>query len=139
MILLTVEMQALPSINLAAQILLALALLTAVNLAKKKAFSRHCTVMRIAAALQILAIMAIMLPPMSDYLRYTSQSPLIQMEIAVHHALGLIVVVLWIYINLVFMKYIPAYLNARTAMRLGFAFWMLSLLLGIHIFMILYL
>jgi hypothetical protein len=56
----------------------------------------------------------------------------------VHHSLGLLAVILWVYINLIFLKYVRTRFGIRTAMRLALACWMTSLIMGFHIFMLVY-
>jgi hypothetical protein len=59
------DIKTLATVNLGIQLLLTLALLDAVHLAKTNKFEKHCKVMRIAFPIQILAILAVMLPSMS--------------------------------------------------------------------------
>ncbi len=75
-----------------------------------------------------------MLPSMLGYL---SHPPPFAIEILVHHALGILVVVLWIYINLSFGKpWMPR--NLALFMRSAFALWILALLIGLHMYLMIY-
>jgi hypothetical protein len=56
------DIKTLAAVNLGIQLLLTLVLLGAVHLAKSMKFEKHCKVMRIAFPVQILAILAVMLP-----------------------------------------------------------------------------
>jgi hypothetical protein len=89
-------------INLAVQAFLVLAVFGAAYLARRRRdFRNHCTVMRIALPLQIIAIVFIMLPSLRDHISH-GQPGLLNDEMLAHHVLGAAVVVLWVYINLVF-------------------------------------
>jgi hypothetical protein len=133
------DVKTLAAINLSIQLLLTLALLSAVHLAKSKKFGKHCKVMRIAFPVQILAILAVMLPSMNGYFEHGSPGLFFfQAEMLVHHSLGLLAVILWVYINLIFLKYIRTWFSIRTAMRLALACWITSLIMGFHIFMLVY-
>lgn len=133
-----IDVRMLAAINLAAQLLLTLAVIGAVHLARNKNFKRHCTIMRIAFPAQILAILAVMLPSMNGYLAHGSPGPIFQVEMLVHHSLGLVAVILWLYINLISSSYIQPWLSQRTAMRLAFGCWILSIIMGIHMFVLVY-
>ena len=94
--------------------------------------------MRIIVPVQILAIVGIMLPAMSGLVDLPAGSAILGSEILIHHALGLGVVIFWIYINLVFLRYVKPYLKIKPTMRVAAAFWILSLVLGVHIYSQLY-
>lgn len=132
------DIKTIAEINLGIQLLLTLALIGAVYLAKHKKFGNHCKVMRITVPVQILAILAIMLPSMNGYLVYGTPSPLFRAEMLAHHSIGLVIVVLWVYINLIFLGYVRPRFRIRTAMRLALSFWALSLVMGLHMFVSIY-
>jgi len=120
--------------NLAVQILLVIMLSGAAYLAKKRNLIRHCNFMRVLVPVQIIAIAAVMLPSL---LGYIENPPPFNTEILVHHALGLAVVVLWIYINLSFGKpWMPR--NLALFMRTAFVLWILAFLLGLHMYLLIY-
>ena len=121
--------------NLAVQILLVIMVSRAAYLAKKRKLGRHCTFMRVLVPVQIIAIAAVMLPSM---LGYIENPPPFYTEMLIHHTLGLSVIALWLYINLSFGKpWMPR--NLRTFMRTAFVLWMLALLLGLHMYVRIYL
>jgi len=60
------DLRTLISLNLAVQLLLAIALAASLGLAKRRMLKRHCAVMRLAMPVQLLAILAVMLPAMVD-------------------------------------------------------------------------
>jgi plastocyanin len=132
------DFRTLIALNIAVQIILALALSGAIFLAKRRSLKKHCTTMRIIVPVQILAILGIMLPAMSGYANLPAGSVISRYEVFIHHALGLGVVVLWVYINLVFLRYVKPFLRLKPTMRMAAAFWILSLILGVHIYSQLY-
>jgi uncharacterized membrane protein YozB (DUF420 family) len=132
------DVKTIAEINLAIQILLTLILIDAVYLAKNKKFGGHCKVMRATVPVQILAILTIMLPSMNGYLVHGTPGPLFQAEMLAHHSIGLAIIVLWVYINLIFLKYLRPRSKIKTAMRLALAFWALSLVIGFHMFVSIY-
>ena len=132
------DIRTLVALNITVQIILALALAGSIYLAKKRSLKRHCAAMRIMVPVQILAILGIMLPAMSGYLNQPAGSAILVYEILIHHALGLGVVVFWIYINLVFLRYVKPFLRLKPTMQMAAAFWILSLILGVHIYSQLY-
>jgi len=119
-------------------LILAAALAFAVFLAKKKNFQRHCLVLRLAVTAQILAILALMSPAMGPILEPGRPNGLFQAEVLLHHGLGLAVVLLWIYINLVYLGRLQARLALRRAMQAAAGFWVASLIVGFHIYLKLY-
>lgn len=130
-----IDVRTLALINLAIQILLIIIVLVAVYIAKKKKqLTRHCTFMKILVPVQIIAIATVMLPSMLGYLEHP---PPFTTEMLVHHALGILVVVLWIYINLSFGKsWMPR--NLPLFMRSAFTLWILALLIGLHLYIMIY-
>lgn len=120
--------------NLALQVLLVILVAWAAYIAKKKMLMKHCTVMRILVPVQIIALIGVMLPSL---LRYAGKPPFFYSEILAHHSLGLLIVALWLYINLVFGKpYMPK--NLALIMRLAFALWILAFLLGVRLYVLIY-
>jgi len=132
------DYQTLVASNLILQLILAAALALAVFLAKKKSFQRHCLVLRLAVMAQILAILALMSPAMVQILEPGRPNGIFQAEVLLHHALGLAVVLLWIYINLVYLGRLKARLATRRAMQVAAGFWVASFILGFHIYLKLY-
>jgi len=121
-------------INLAVQAFLVFAVFGAAYLARRRRdFRRHCTIMRIAVPLQIIAIVFVMLPSLRDHISH-GQPGLLNDEMLAHHVLGALVIVLWIYINIVLMGLVKPLGRPAVAMRLAFASWVVSLFMGIHIY-----
>ena len=128
------NIKTLAMINLAVQLLLLITVCAAAYLAKQKKLGSHCTVMRTAVPVQIIAIAAIMLPSFLGYIEHGTPSYFFRIETLIHHTLGLVVVILWICINLLFMGKLKTRLRLVSFMRLAFTLWMLALLLGLHMY-----
>ncbi len=128
------DIRALAIANLAVQLVLITVLSVAFYLAKKRKLKKHCTIMRIAVPAQILVILGIMLPSMDRYIKYAPIGPLFNAEILMHHILGLSVLALWVYINLIFLGFLSLKFRLRTIMRLALTFWVVTLILGLHIY-----
>ncbi len=123
--------------NLGIQIFLIVFVFCAVYFVKKGNPLKHCTMVRIAVPLQILAIIAVMLPSLLGYIKIEPFG-IFNAELLLHHTLGLLVVVLWIYINLAFGNIIRMPANFRTFMRTALCLWILALVLGLYIYIRLY-
>jgi hypothetical protein len=132
------DYQTLIASNLVLQLILTAALAFAVSLAKRKNFQKHCFVLRLAVLAQILAILALMSPAMGHILEPGLPNILFQVEVLMHHSLGLAVVLLWIYINLVSLGRLQARLALKPAMQAAASFWVISIILGFHIYLKLY-
>ena len=122
------------NLNLAFQMIMAIAIVYAGFLARRRQLDRHCRVMRFAIAGQILSIAAVMLPQLIglvDVLPIDTGNGLLMWG---HHSLGLLVVGLWVYINLVMTGKITVKGRLIGVMRLALVSWMVSLALGIYLF-----
>ena len=83
---------------------------------------------------QILAILGVMLPSMYGYFHNPSTDQLLDFEIMIHHTLGLMVVALWIYINLIFMNILKPKVRLKIMMRLALGCWAASMVLGLYLY-----
>jgi uncharacterized membrane protein YozB (DUF420 family) len=133
------DVKNLAMINLMVQILLVIILSYAAFLAKKKDLRKHCKILRIAVLLQIAAIGAIMLPSLLGYIENGAPGILFNTEILFHHTLGILVIGLWIYINLVYAKIIRWPGNFRSIMRSAYVLWILAFIIGLHLYIRIYL
>jgi hypothetical protein len=125
--------------NLSVQVLLIIAVLTAAyRVIRKRDFRNHCRILRLAVALQIIAIALVMLPSMVGYIEHLERGSLFNIELLIHHSLGLVVIVTWIYINLAFSGIIKIWGRLAIAMRFAFITWVATLLLGLHILWIIW-
>ena len=125
-------------VNLTIQVLLIMMVSGAVYLAKKRNLGKHCIIMRVAVLLQIIAIAGVMLPSMLGYIEHGQRNILFNIEILVHHTLGLGVTMIWIYINLVFLGVMRIRGRLVTAMRLALASWILAIIIGIHMYLVIW-
>ena len=91
--------------------------------------------MRVAIPVQIVAIAVVMLPSMLGYIQNEAPGLLFSLVIPVHHVLGLVVVTLWIYVNLAFKGIIKTRWRLVIPMRLAFGSWMITLILGLYIYL----
>ena len=133
------NLKTLALINLSVQLLLILLLNYAVFLAKKRDLHKHCTIIRIASVIQIAAIVAIMWESLLGYLGNDAPDLLFNMELLIHHSLGILVILLWIYINLVYARFIRSRGNFKNAMKLAYIVWMFTFIIGLHIYIQIYL
>jgi putative membrane protein len=132
-------MKTLALIDLIFQILLMAMVFGAAYLAKKKKdFRKHCIILRIAIPLQVIAIAGIMLPSMLGYIRLGQRGLLFNIEMLTHHTLGLVVILMWVYINLVFTGIVKTRGVPVIAMRVALILWVLTLLMGLHTFILLW-
>lgn len=129
-----IDVKTLAMANLTVQVLLIIIVSGAAYLAKKRELGRHCMTMRVAVPIQIIATVSVMLPSLLGYLEHGTPSVFFEGEILTHHTLGLAVIALWIYINLVFAGKAKIGVKLVTVMRLSFTLWILALLLGLYLY-----
>ena len=122
-------------VNLTIQVLLIMTVSGAVFLARKRNLGKHCVIMRAAIPLQIIAVAVIMLPSMLGYIENEQRGIFFNSEMLVHHTLGLTVIAIWIYINLAFAGVMRIKVRLVIAMRLAFASWILALIIGLHMYL----
>jgi putative membrane protein len=134
-----IDVRLLAELDLIVQLILAVVLLVASRLALARDFKKHCALMRFAVPVQILAILGVMLPSMYGYFHNPSTDPLLDFEILIHHTLGLMVVALWTYINLIFMNVLKPKIGIKTMMRLALGCWAASMVLGLYLYWSVYL
>ncbi len=125
-------------INLTIQVLLIMTVSGAVFLAKKRNLRKHCVVMMVAVLLQIIAIAGVMLPSMLGYIENEQLGIFFNIEMLVHHTLGLTVIAIWIYINLVFAGVMRIRGKLAAAMRLALGSWILALIIGLHMYLMIW-
>lgn len=120
--------------NLIIQVLLIVGALSGAYLAKKRRLRRHCLTMRILVAVQIVVIAVIMAPSLAGYLGNWGGFSWFTAEIIIHHILGLVVLAFWIFINLAFTGVVKTPRRFRRIMRVTLAVWLVSLAMGIHLY-----
>ena len=131
-----IDMRILVITNLVVQLLLIIVMSFAAYLARKRQLKNHCTIMTVAVPVQILTIAGVMLPSMLGYVRYGQPGSFFNIEIWIHHILGLVVIALWIYINLVFRRVIKIQGRLVIPMRLAFLLWLIVLGIGLHLYVL---
>jgi hypothetical protein len=132
-----VDIHTLSVINLSVQILLLFMVLAGAYFARlKKNYLLHCAILRAAVPLQIVMVGVIMLPSMLGYIEHANRPFVLNLELFIHHTLGLIVIGIWVYVNLVLWGLIKIAGRLFNVMRLAFGTWMLTIMLGFHLYVI---
>jgi len=134
--IIALDIKTLATINLVIQIVLMIVLFFAALWAKKGDVNKHCNILKIAFLFQLAAIFIFMQPSFPGYI-VINGSILDSVKIF-HHILGSVLVGLWIYVNLVYSKYIRWPGNFRSIMRIAFALWILAFFIGAYIFIRIY-
>ncbi|MBI4285490.1 MAG: hypothetical protein HY670_06275 [Chloroflexi bacterium] len=129
------DVRMLATVNLVVQALLLVTVIVAIVLAKKRQLVRHCNVVRAAIGLQILLIAVIMTPAMLGYI--ASAAPF-NLEVFIHHSLGVIVVLMWIYFNLVVTGVVKMRHRLVWPMRTAFLLWVIAFFLGLRLYLMIY-
>ncbi len=125
--------------NFAVQCALIILVLAAVFLAKRRrSLRKHCTLMRVAVPVQVVAVLGVMLPSLMGYLENEQPGSVFTAEMLLHHGLGLVVIILWVYINLVSIGVIKTRRGFRLAMRSALALWLLTFGIGLHMFFLIW-
>jgi hypothetical protein len=136
---LNIDVKVLAQGNLAVQTLLMGVLsVAAYNSLIKRDFKKHCAILRIAVPVQILAITLVMLPSLLGYLINERKGVLFDSEILLHHTLGLVVIAVWIYANLVLLKKIKSRIPLKKVMRLGLVSWIITYSAGVYLYLKIY-
>lgn len=130
--IIALDIKTLAAINLVIQFVLLNLLFFAAFKAKKGDVNKHCNILKIAVLLQLAAIFIFMLPSFPGY--KLSNASIFDFVIIFHHVLGSVLVVLWIYVNLVYSGFIRWPGNFRSIMRIAFALWILAFLIGAYIY-----
>lgn len=130
------DIKTLALINFIIQLMLLILLFFAASLAVKRDFKRHCNILRVAVPIQFAAILIFMLPNFQGY--KISNISIIDFVKILHHLLGSLLIGMWIYLNLVYSRYIRWWKNFRVMMRIAFVLWILTFLIGAYIYISLY-
>lgn len=120
--------------NLALQLVLALVVIGAVRRARAAHFAEHCRTIRVAVPVQLVAIVFVMLPSLAGYLRHPPSRFLLLPELLIHHALGLVPVLWWAYLLLGYAGRVRLPRKLKPLMRVAAMAWGVSLILGLHMF-----
>jgi hypothetical protein len=120
--------------NLVLQALLIVSTLVAVWLARKKRLKRHCLVMRVTVGVEVILIGALMAPSLASYLRNWNGWTWFTAQIIIHHALGVIAVLLFVFFNLVVGRVIKFPGRLRPYMWTAFGLWVVVLGMGAYLY-----
>ncbi|MFH0914971.1 MAG: hypothetical protein V1912_00805 [bacterium] len=121
-------------VDLIVQVLLIAGALGGAYLGKRRHFRRHCLTMRIVVGVQIVTIAVLMVPSLAGYLNNWVGLSWFTAEIIVHHVLGLVVLALWAFINLAFIGIVKTPRQLRRFMWATLAVWLVSLAMGLHLY-----
>ncbi len=133
------DIRTLASANLALQTLLIVVASVAAYFARKRRLQTHCKVLRAAVPLQALSVLSMMLPALMGYFPLGRRGLLLAVEIPLHAALGVLVVLLFVYINLVLRGVFRTWGRLANTMRLALASWVIGFLIGLHVYVSQYL
>jgi hypothetical protein len=90
--------------------------------------------MRSLIGVEVVSIIVTMTSPLFDLVRQPPPLRLLTTEAIAHHALGLVVVLIFIYVNLVYTGVVKTGRGFKNLMRTAAVLWALTLLLGIHLY-----
>ena len=121
--------------NVIIQCLLIVMAAVAFWLARRRRLKRHCLVMRIAVGVQIVLIAVLMVPSMAGYLRHWDGWSRFTAEIVIHHTLGAIVILMFIFFNLAVPRVIKIRGRLRPYMYTALVLWLASLGMGFHLYL----
>jgi uncharacterized membrane protein YozB (DUF420 family) len=133
-----IDIRTLATANLTVQLVLIAFVFGAVYLARKRRVVRHCTIVRAAVGVQIASIFAIMLPSLLGYVENVPPIPFLYPELLIHHALGLVLIIVFVYVNLEVGRVIRPLVERKNVMRLALVVWVVALALGINIYLTIY-
>jgi hypothetical protein len=121
-------------VNVVVQFFLILGVGFAAFLAKDRRFRRHCLLMRLAMAVQLASIAVVMAPSLISRIRDWHGWYWFSIELVVHHTLGVIAVLIFVYINLAFTGVVRAPRSYRPLMRVALVTWVIALAMGVHLY-----
>ncbi|MGA3199183.1 MAG: DUF420 domain-containing protein [Halobacteriota archaeon] len=133
-----IDIRTLATANLVVQLVLIALILGAVYLARRGRVKRHCTIVRGAVVVQIIAILVVMLPSLLGYVANIPPIPFLYPELLVHHILGLVLIAIFIYVNLEVGHVIRPVVKRKDAMRTALGVWLVAFALGIIIYLTVY-
>jgi uncharacterized membrane protein YozB (DUF420 family) len=79
-----------------------------------------------------------MLPSLLGYVENVPPIPFLYPELMIHHILGLVLIVIFAYVNLEVGRVIRPHIKRKTVMRLALGVWLVALALGINIYLTVY-
>jgi len=133
-----IDIRTLATANLVVQLVLIAPILGAVYLARRGRIKRHCTIVRGAVVVQIIAILIVMLPSLLGYVANVPPIPFLYPELLIHHILGLVLIAIFIYVNLEVGHVIRPIVKRKDAMWTALGVWLVALALGIILYLTVY-
>jgi putative membrane protein len=133
-----IDIRTLATANLVVQLVLIALILGAVYLARRGRIKRHCTIVRGAVVVQIIAILIVMLPSLLGYVANVPPIPFLYPELLIHHILGLVLIAIFIYVNLEVGHVIRPIVKRKDAMWAALGVWLVALALGIILYLTVY-
>jgi len=133
-----IDIRTLAIASLIAQLVLIAFVFGSVYLARKRKVLRHCAIVRGAIVLQIIAILAIMVPSMLGYVENVPPIPFFYPKLLIHHTLGLVLIALFVYFNLEVKRVVRPLPQRKAVMWLALGVWLVTLALGVHIHLTIY-
>jgi len=133
-----IEIRTLATANLVVQLALIALVIGAVYSARRGRVIRHCTIVRGTVVVQIITILAIMLPSLLGYVENVPPIPFLYPELLIHHILGLVLIAIFVYVNLEVGRVIRPVVKRKNAMRTALGVWLIAIALGINIYLTLY-
>jgi len=131
------NIKTLATINLVLQVLILGTVLVAAYQAKiRRKLIIHCRFVRVAMVVQIITVVFIMLPWMLGYLKAPGTT--LRTEMLVHHSLGILLILLWGYINLAVAGRVRVLGKLAMYMRAALFIWGLVFLLGLYLYLRIY-
>jgi hypothetical protein len=128
------DTESLVNFNLGLQVILVLAIAYSGILAKRRWLDQHCRVMRFAIAGQILSIAIVMLPQLLGLVEVLPIGTVDGKIMWTHHFLGVMVIGLWVYVNLVVSGKIAFKGRLLWVMRIAAVSYFASFFMGLYIF-----
>jgi uncharacterized membrane protein YozB (DUF420 family) len=133
-----IDIRTLATANLVVQLVLIALVLIAVYLARRGRVIRHCTIVRGTVIVQIIAVFVVMLPSLLGYVENVPAIPFLYLELLIHHILGLVLIVIFIYVNLDVGRVVRPVVKRKNAMRTALGVWLVAIVIGIHIYLTVY-
>jgi len=133
-----IDIRTLATANLVVQLVLIVLVIGAVYLARKGRVTRHCTIVRGAVVVQIIMILAVMLPSLLGYIESVPPIPFLYPELLIHHVLGLALLAIFIYVNLEVGRVIRPLVNRKHVMWGALVVWLITTALGVNIYLTVY-
>ncbi|MBP1908864.1 hypothetical protein [Methanolobus bombayensis] len=124
-------------VDLFLQIIVIILLAFAVTQASKDPYGKHCKFIIIAVTVQLLSVIAFMLPSMYSLSGFNMSSSFNSI-MYLHHLSGLAVIIFTIYIKLSFSEKIPSVVDPLKMMKITLLLWILTFLGGFYLYLVLW-